>query len=148
MDIDKTVDARWGVTAVRVMTGVILAVAGIQKWLGGIGGFAGFVGSLGFPAPEVIAPVIATGEVIGGLLILLGIKARFVALWFVAGFIVTSFVVKLAKQGFDAGRIDLMILAASLMLVLAGAGKLAVDEYLGRREELAGSLRPQSVTSR
>jgi putative oxidoreductase len=138
-------DPRWGITVVRLMAGVILVVAGTQKWAGGIGGFVGFVTNLGIPLPQVVAPLIATGEVLGGLLLLLGLGARWVGLWFVCEFLVTSLYVKLGHgQGWDPARIDLMLLAASVMLLLTGAGALAVDEWLARRREpaLAGQTLP------
>jgi uncharacterized membrane protein YphA (DoxX/SURF4 family) len=79
---------------------------------------------------------IAARELIGGLLILLGVRVRWVALLFVAEFLVTTFYVKLfnPRVGYDATRIDLMMLAAAVMLVLAGAGKLSFDEWWARRD--------------
>jgi uncharacterized membrane protein YphA (DoxX/SURF4 family) len=130
----------WGITVVRLMMGAILVIAGTQKWLAGIGGFIGFVTSLGIPAPGIVGPVVAAGEVIGGLLVLLGLGARWAGLWFVCEFLVTSLYVKIGRgAGFDAARIDLMILAGALMLVIGGAGALALETILtGRRAELRG----------
>ncbi|MGI9145497.1 MAG: DoxX family protein [Chloroflexota bacterium] len=126
-------DARWGITVVRLMMGVILVVAGTQKWANGIGGFVGFVTQLGVPVPQVVGPIIASGEVVGGVLLLLGFGIRWVSLWFIGEFLVTSLYVKLGHgQGWDAARIDLMILAGSAMLALAGAGALALDERMAR----------------
>jgi putative oxidoreductase len=130
----QTGEASLGVTAVRVMAGIILLVAGTQKWAAGIDGFIGFVTQLGIPAPQLVGPVIAAGEVIGGLLVLLGFGARWVGLWFLCEFLVTSFYVKLGRgAGWDAARIDLMLLATSVMLLAAGAGAYALDEWLARR---------------
>jgi putative oxidoreductase len=146
--MDQKLDARWGITAVRVMMGVILIVAGVQKWIGGIGGTIGFFASLGIPAAPVLGPVIAAGEVVGGLLILLGVRSHLVALWFVAEFIVAAFVAKLPHTGWDSARIDLMLLASSVMLVLGGAGKLSVDDLLGRKAAPRAQLRGSQVTAR
>jgi putative oxidoreductase len=129
-------DPRWGITVVRLMTGLILVIAGTQKWAAGIGGFINFVNQLGIPAPQVIGPVIATGEVVGGLLVLFGLAARWVSIWFICEFLVTSLYVKLGRgAGWDAARIDLMMLVANVMLVLAGAGTLALDQWLLRRPQ-------------
>jgi putative oxidoreductase len=134
MRMTATADGRWGVTVVRVMMGLILVIAGIQKWSGGIGGFVGFVTQLGIPAPQVVGPLIAAGEVVGGILLLLGFGIRWVSLWFVCEFLVTSLYVKLGHgQSWDAARIDLMILAGSALLALAGAGALALDNRLAGR---------------
>src|SRR2546423_11189043 len=81
MHLRQTGDTGLGVTAVRVMAGIILLVAGIQKWAAGIDGFIGFVTQLGIPAPQVVGPVIAGGEVIGGVPGLVGLPARRVRVW-------------------------------------------------------------------
>jgi putative oxidoreductase len=72
-------------------------VAGLTKWLGGIAGTVAFFTQLGIPAPGIVAPVIASGEMIGGLLLIVGLGSRGVALWFLGEFLVTSFYVKLAR---------------------------------------------------
>jgi len=127
----------WGITAVRVMMGFILIVAGYQKFAGGIDRFAGFLPQMGVPAPELFGWFIPTQELVGGLLILLGLGVRWVGLLFIVEFLVTTFYVKLPRPapvgGFDNARIDLMLLAAAVMLVLAGPGKAALDEFLVRR---------------
>ncbi len=149
MRLHQPLDARWGIATVRILMGVILVVAGLQKWLGGIGGTVGFFTQLGIPMPQVMGPIIATGEVVGGLLILLGLGARWVALWFVAEFLVISLVVRLPRQGWDASRLDLMMLAGSMVLFLVGAGKLALDDAVARRRAVAtGTLGATQMASR
>src|ERR1051326_1240979 len=95
MRMTAIADGRWGITVVRLMMGLILVIAGLQKWAGGIGGFVGFVTQLGIPVPQVVGPLIAAGEVVGGILLLLGFGIRWVSLWFVCEFLVTSLYVKL-----------------------------------------------------
>lgn len=138
MRLGYTGDPRWGITVVRLMAGVILLVAGVQKWASGIGGFVNFMTQLGIPAPQVMGPLIATGEVVGGLLLLAGLWVRWVGVWFICEFLVTSLYAKLGRgAGWDAARIDLMLLAASVMVVLAGAGAAALDAWLATRREPA-----------
>ncbi|MBA2447487.1 MAG: hypothetical protein H0V51_05620 [Chloroflexi bacterium] len=48
-------------------------------------------------------------------------------------FLVTTFIIKLPRMGWDPAQIDLMMLAGALMLLLAGPGKASVDEILARR---------------
>jgi putative oxidoreductase len=148
LDQSRAVDAGWGIAVVRLMMGLILVVAGVQKWANGIGGTINFFTQLGIPAPQVVGPIIAAGEVVGGLLVLVGLASRYVGIWFVCEFIVTAFYVKLGRgAGWDAARIDLMLLAGSLMLVLAGAGQLALDRWRARRELGAGAAGPVAATS-
>ena len=127
----------WGITVIRVAMGIILMVAGYAKFAGGLGNFAGFIGQAGIPAPGLMAPLVATLELVGGLLLLVGAATRWIGLLVLLQFIVVTFVVKLPRAGWDASRIDVMMLAGGLMLFLAGPGKAAVDEMLMRRR--AGS---------
>ena len=49
---------------------------------------------------------------------------------------VTAFYVKFPAQWWNPARIDLMLLAAGVLFVLAGPGRLALDElWLERRAE-------------
>ena len=122
----------WGIAAVRVAAAIVLIVAGFMKF-GNLNGFVGFVTSLGFPAPGVLAPFIATLELVGGILLLVGLGTRWLAILFVLEFLVTTFVVKLPRMGWDPSRIDVMMLAASILMLLAGPGAAAVDDMLARR---------------
>lgn len=122
----------WGITAVRVMMAVILLVSAYLK-ITNLAGAISFFGRLGIPLPEVLAPLDTTMELVGGLLILVGFASRWIGLWFIGEFLVTAFYVKLPRVGWDDARIDLMMLAAAVMLVLAGSGKASVDELLMKR---------------
>src|SRR5919204_1799477 len=134
----------WGITVVRVMMGIILIVAGYQKFAGGIDRFAGFLPQLGLPAPQLIGWLVPILELVGGLLVLLGLGVRWIGLWFIIEFVVTAFYIKLPRPaplgGWDSARIDLMMLAAAVMLVLAGPGRASLDELLPRRR--APSVQP------
>lgn len=123
-----------GIAIVRIMFGIIiLVVSGALKFINGIGGFAGSVGQVGIPAPEVVAPLIAILELVGGALVLVGLATRWLAILFVCEFLVTTFVIKLPRTGWDQSRIDLMMLAAALMLLLAGPGAASLDAMMNRR---------------
>jgi uncharacterized membrane protein YphA (DoxX/SURF4 family) len=61
----------------------------------------------------------------------LGLGIRYVPFWFIAMFLVTTFYVKLPREapifGYDAARIDIMLLLINVMLLLEGAGAWALD---------------------
>jgi putative oxidoreductase len=133
-----TLHPAWGLTVVRLVMGVILIVAGYTKLAAGVGGFQGFVANMGIPMPEFFGAFIPILELIGGILVLFGLAARWVAILFAIEFLVVLVVVKLPRPapfgGFDSARIDFMMLAAAVMLLLVGPGKLALDDWLlGRR---------------
>ncbi len=126
----------WGVAVVRIIAGVILVVAGWGKLSGGIDQFTGNLAQMGFPAPEVLAPLVVAFELVGGLLILVGLGARWLGIVMVAQFLIIAFYLQLPNRGFGGARLDLLMAAVGLMLILAGAGKLSVDERLARRRRV------------
>jgi len=134
----------WGVTVVRVTAGLIIFVAALEKLFGG--GFDGFtrvVTGLGIPLPQLWGIFIPLLELIGGGLLLIGLGARWVAALFVIEYAVTTFALKAPRQppfgGWDSLRIDLMLLATSVSVLLAGPGAWAVDNLVAARAALARS---------
>jgi putative oxidoreductase len=139
--------AGWGIALLRVVMGLILIYSGYLKFIA-MPGTVGFFGMLHIPAPEIMAPIIGTGEVLGGLLLVLGLGIRYVPFWFIAMFIVTTLYVKLPKEppifGYDAARIDIMLLIGNIMLLLEGAGAFALDTYLARRR-VTSEVQPRAA---
>lgn len=128
----------YGLAIVRVVTGIILIVAGLEKYAaGGFDGFTRVTTGLGLPLPGVWGIWIPLQELIGGVLIVLGLGTRWVAILFVIEFVVTSFALKAVRPapfgGWDSMRIDLMLLAASIALVASGPGAFALDHLVRRR---------------
>ncbi|MFD1992499.1 DoxX family protein [Paenibacillus nicotianae] len=117
-----------GLFIVRVLTGVIFLLHGFSKFQGGIGGTTGFFQSIGLPG--FLAPVVAIIEILGGLLLILGLLTR------IAGVALTVIMVGVlltakAGQPFMMGtEFDYLLLFTSLQLALAGSALLSVDSLL------------------
>jgi putative oxidoreductase len=127
----------WGNVAVRVVAGLILAEAGYRKLFQvGLAGVQGGFAKMAIPLSEVAGPFIAVLELVGGLGVLLGLFGRWWGLLFAIEFTVAAFYVKL-PQGWNAMRLDLMLLAAGLLLALDGSGPASLDA-LWRRAPAAG----------
>src|SRR5438270_1024729 len=126
-----------GISLIRLMMGVIVVVAGTQKWLGTLP----FAGARSFPMPEVFGYYIPAHELIFGLLILIGLFTRWVAILFVIEFFITGILIKLTSAppfgGYESARIDYMLLATAIALVVGGPGVLSVDAWLARRRNRA-----------
>ncbi|HEX2053394.1 MAG TPA: DoxX family protein [Actinomycetota bacterium] len=127
--------APYGPTVLRIAMGIVFIAHGMQKIDNGMAGVAGFFGSLNIPMPEVMAWVITALEVGGGVLLLLGLGTRIVALLFAIQMVFTIALVRaelglVAQQGTGA-EIDLMLLAAGLALAFTGPGAAAVDRMIG-----------------
>jgi putative oxidoreductase len=143
----RTLPPMWGITVVRVMAGIILFVAALEKFNGG--GFDGFtktVTNFGLPLPQVWGVFIPLLELLGGALIAVGLGARWVAVLFIVEFTITTLVLKAPRQppfgGWDSLRIDLMLWATAVTVVLVGPGALALDSLLSRaRRRSAAAVR-------
>ena len=127
-----------GITVVRLMAGLIIPVAALEKFnAGGFDGFTKVVAGLAIPGASFWGGFIPLLELIGGLMVVLGLGARWVAVLFVIDYAITSFALKVPRQppfgGWDSMRIDLMLLAAAIMLVLVGPGAFALESLLWRR---------------
>ena len=120
---------------VRVMMGVIVVVAGTQKLLGPLP----FAGARLMPLPEFFGYYIPAHEVLGGFLILIGLATRWVAVLFVVEFIITGIFIKLTSAppfgGYESARIDYMLLATAIALVVGGPGLVSVDHWLAQRRD-------------
>jgi len=134
----RTLPPAWGITVVRLMAGLIITVAALEKFnAGGFDAFTRVAAGLGIPAAGFWGVFIPLLEFIGGLMVVLGVGARWVAVLFVIEYAITSFALKVPRQppfgGWDSMRIDLMLLAAAIMLVLVGPGAFALESLLWRR---------------
>lgn len=125
----------WGLTLVRISAGLIFTVHGYQKFAGGIAGVVGFFTKLGIPAPGLMAPFIATLELLGGVLLILGLATRWVGFLLALEMIVTGFWIQVPSKGWNASDLDRSLLAAALAMFLAGPGRAAVDAIFAGKGE-------------
>lgn len=132
--------APYALAFLRVLLGVTLLLHGLPKFQN-LQGFSGFVGSLGVPLPGLFGPVAALVEVVGGFLLIVGLGTRWASVFVILQMLVTTLLVK-SQVGFIApgdapgvgAELDLLILAAALVLLTMGPGQLSVDRNLLRRE--------------
>ena len=122
------IDAAWGITAVRVMIGLVFAVHGYQKVSNGFGAVAASFAKMGIPASQVSGPFIAGLELIGGICLIVGLLTRLFGLLFSCEMLVTTLLIQLPMRGWNASELDRMLLVSGVLLLLAGPGKLAIDQ--------------------
>ena len=127
------------------MVGSVFSWEGTLKFVYANQG-AGRFTKLGFPFPETMAHVIATGEILGGVLLILGLFTRAVALYFIAQMIVAVLSTKISlylgtsplplppvppKVGIWALlheiRSDFAQILCCLFLAIEGAGRRSLD---------------------
>lgn len=128
-----------GLLLVRMFLGLGLAAHGFSKFFGesGIAGFAGFLKSLGVPSPNVMAYVSAGTELMGGVLVAIGLFTRPAAAivafnMFVAALTAhkSSYFITNDPPGMEyALNLGVVFFA----LALTGGGRFAVDQSLASR---------------
>jgi putative oxidoreductase len=125
--------------AVRLYWGWQFAQTGWGK-LHNIGKITGFFASLNIPFPSVSAHFISGLELIGGILLILGLGSRFISLLLACNMFVAYWTADheaLTSIFSDPGKFYVAdpytFLFASLMILIFGAGLFSLDELLARR---------------
>jgi putative oxidoreductase len=128
------IDPGWGLTVLRLAMAIILIHAGMGKFGAGMEAVAANFARMGMPAPHLSGPFIAVLELIGGVLLLLGLFGRWLGLLYAIEFLVAFVFVDLPR-GFAGARLVLMLMAGGLALLMGGAGRAALDDmWLERRK--------------
>jgi putative oxidoreductase len=128
------VSGAWGVTALRIMIGVIFMLHGWEKlYTAGIPATTEFFGELGIPAPMVMAATVAGLELVGGLALIVGLLTRIVVVPLALD-MATAIVLVHRPMGFfaaDGGfELALLVLVGALALMLNGSGAFALDSFI------------------
>ena len=123
----------------RVALGVVFLAHGWQKFFQfTIPGAQGAFGTMGVPAAEIAAPVVASLELVGGAALILGLVTRIVAALLAVQMLAALVLVHLPAGMFaDKGGIEfvLVLAAGAAALALVGPGRVSVDGKLfGRRD--------------
>ncbi|WP_419954370.1 DoxX family protein [Neobacillus niacini] len=126
-----------GALILRVTLGAIFFIHGVVKFQGGIENIAGWFESLGLPG--VMAYGVALLEIIGGILLIVGLATRLVAALFALLMIGATIKVKLAigllGNGQMAGyELDLAFLAIAVYLLINGSKLLSISQLIFQRE--------------
>ena len=128
----------WGLVPVRIVLGYVFLDAGLGKWQRGISGTGDWFGSMGFPFPQPTARMVAGLEVVGGILLILGLGVHWVAIPLAGNMVVATYVQKFKLRApFQGGdvqgyELDVLMVAAAATLVLGGAGTFSLDAALGQ----------------
>jgi len=127
----------WGSLPLRVALGLIFAHSGWGKWRRGISGTGRWMESLGVPFPQLNARMVATLELVGGLLLLVGLGTHWVAIPLAANMVVATWAEKFkigapfqGNENAQGYELTILLGLASMALVLLGAGTLSVYALL------------------
>lgn len=131
-------NAGWAALALRIPIGIIFAAHGAQKlfgWFGGYGleGTGKWMASIGLEPGYLMALLAGSGEFFGGIALIIGLLVRPAAAVLAIAMLVAIFSVHFANglfmsnNGYEFG---LALLAASVSLLLSGAGRASIDAAL------------------
>jgi len=123
----------------RIVLGAILVPHGCQKlfgWFGGMGfeGFTALFDKLGYKPATLWVALVALTEVVGGLMLILGLFTRFaaaaVAIFMVNAILFTwQFGFFWSKGGWEY---PLLLLAVSMVFLVRGGGELSIDAKMSK----------------
>jgi len=149
----------YGPAALRLCLGAVFVAHGAQKLLGvwggpGLAGTAAFFTTLGLTPAYPLAILTALTELAGGVLLVLGLGARWVALALAIDMGVAVYKVHYANGfflnwGLVPGKghgyeFNMVLVGALLCIMLAGPGALSLDEWRNRSAEAARAGRARA----
>jgi putative oxidoreductase len=128
-----------GLLIARLVIGILMAGHGSQKafgWFGGYGlqGTGGFMETLGFRPGRLFAAAAAYGEVVSGLLIVLGLLGPIGPALMLSVMIVAAVTVHWKHGLFVTSNgieVPLLYATAAIALALTGPGRFSLDAVLG-----------------
>jgi putative oxidoreductase len=149
MSLDKSLWNQWAVLPLRLIIGFGFMAHGWAKWSRGPEKFGELLHQIGLPFPGFTAWVVTFLEFFCGMAILAGILVALVSIPLVISMLVATFTVQL-KYGFSSintigltktgpvfgppgYEINLLYIAALLLLALSNPTPLSVDRWLARR---------------
>ena len=121
----------WSFFILRLILGLLMIVHGWPK-IKNIKGTAEWMSSSGFKPGIFWAVVSALVEFIGGIFLIFGFLTQIVALLLTIQFLViVLWRIKKHEGLIGEFELDLIILGASIVLLLNGAGALSLDKFFG-----------------
>ncbi|RHW40131.1 DoxX family protein [Lysinibacillus yapensis] len=122
---------------VRVVFGFMFFYHGLVKFTGGISNTVGYFDMLGIPG--ALAYVVALIELIGGLLLIVGLGTRFIGAIFAIIMIGAIFTAKLPLGLFGDGtyagyELEVVYLALGIYFMFADRSPLSLDDKLFNKE--------------
>ena len=125
--------------ALRLGVGSTFALAGLEKILRGPEFILDYFSSFSIAAPDVIGPLIAAFELVGGLALIGGVLTRVIAAAFagemvvaIAALIPEAQAARSVLEIFQVFRLELLLLLASTAIAALGPGRWTLSGAFAR----------------
>jgi putative oxidoreductase len=119
----------------RLSLGWVFVESGWGKWHN-LPKVIEYFTSLGIPAPQLQAPFVASVELVGGCLLILGLGARVASVFLSATMVVAILTARrgdINELSDLLGMQEYLFLVVFLWLIVGGAGGASVDRIVARR---------------
>lgn len=123
----------------RVALAIVFAAHGWQKiYVWTIDGTAKRFSELGMPSPDLAAPAVSGLELVGGILLGLGLVTRLLAIALATSTVLQAIfdasenAVSLTS---DSAGISVLLLGGCVAVALLGPGEIRIDRFLAREQE-------------
>ena len=129
---------------IRLVQGIVFVDSGRRKLFLDLAGFGNFFVELGIPFPYVMALMVASIELGGGLCLILGLGTRVVALAEAVIMATAIWTVQLKEvKSFSEFLFlsEFLSIGIFVWLVFTGAGKISLDYWLARK--VRGAAQPR-----
>lgn len=118
----------------RLVFGGMMFFHGLDKLRGGVSGFAGLFVDKALPLPSVLAWGVTLLELVGGLMLVVGLFARVVAalmtLELIGAIVLVTGAVGLIGEGATGYERDLAYIVGFLVVVFCGPGRPSLDQLI------------------
>ena len=145
-------NASTAVLLIRFLAGGVFFTEGVKKFLFAAQWGSGRFERIGIPWPQFTGPFVGAVEIVGGLLLLVGLLTRpsaLVLLIDICVAIATTKIPILMKSGFfameDPARTDFSMLMSTAFLLIVGGGRWSLDRLSSKVPQVtSGEVQPAS----
>ena len=144
-----TSNASSAVILIRFLAGGVFFTEGVKKFLFAAQWGSGRFERIGIPWPQFTGPFVGGVEIVGGLLLFMGLLTRlsaFALLIDICVAIATTKIPILVKSGFfameDPARTDYAMLMSTAFLLIVGGGRWSLDSLSGKQRRATSEAVP------